>query len=251
VPGTEWEAAALGQLGAVAADRGDLVKAEAYYREALAIFAKVSSGEYADNLAKLASVLQRENKIDSAIATYADALKAMANRTSHLGGAPEARSGFRATRLTYYKDYIGLLVANNDIPHAFEVLEESRAQTLLEMLEESGVDVRKGVDPDLLQQERALREALEAKATRKLGLLGNKDAESQVAAFDREINDLHEQYQQVVGLIRESGTEYANLIHPQPLNASRVQKDLLTPDTLLLEYMLGKERSYLFAITTD
>src|SRR4030095_6829154 len=41
---------------------------------------------------------------------------------------------------------------------------------------------------------------------------------------------------------------YAELKYPQPLSLSEIQR-LLDPDTLLLEYALGEERSYLWAVT--
>src|SRR5262249_20886461 len=42
---------------------------------------------------------------------------------------------------------------------------------------------------------------------------------------------------------------YAALTQPQVLSAKDVQEQLLDADTLLLEYSLGQERSYVFAVT--
>jgi CHAT domain-containing protein len=51
--------------------------------------------------------------------------------------------------------------------------------------------------------------------------------------------------------IRVKSPAYAALTQPQPLNAQQIQQQLLDADSLLLEYSLGEERSYLFALTPD
>ena len=51
--------------------------------------------------------------------------------------------------------------------------------------------------------------------------------------------------------IRATSPAYAALTQPQPLTAKEVQTQLLDPGTLLLEYSLGEERSYVFAVTPD
>jgi CHAT domain-containing protein len=48
--------------------------------------------------------------------------------------------------------------------------------------------------------------------------------------------------------IRERNPGYASLIEPRPLGTAEIQA-LLDPDTLLLSYTLGKERSYLWVVT--
>ncbi|MFM6399395.1 CHAT domain-containing protein, partial [Planktothrix sp.] len=44
---------------------------------------------------------------------------------------------------------------------------------------------------------------------------------------------------------------YANLKYPQPLTLQQIQEKVLDDDTLLLEYSLGEERSYLWAVTKN
>lgn len=63
----------------------------------------------------------------------------------------------------------------------------------------------------------------------------------------REISSLEDEYQQVQATIRQSSPQYAALTQPQPLGLKEIQQQL-DADTLLLEYSLGKERSYLWAV---
>ena len=46
--------------------------------------------------------------------------------------------------------------------------------------------------------------------------------------------------------IRASSPRYADLTQPQPLGLAKIQQQVLDPDTLLLEYALGDNASYLF-----
>src|SRR5262249_13810007 len=46
-----------------------------------------------------------------------------------------------------------------------------------------------------------------------------------------------------------SSLRYAALTQPLPLKLKEIQRQTLDDDTLLLEYALGKERSYLWAVT--
>src|SRR5262249_10796333 len=41
---------------------------------------------------------------------------------------------------------------------------------------------------------------------------------------------------------------YASFVQPRPLSAEEIARQVLDPDTLLLEYSLGERRSYLWAL---
>src|SRR5262249_8988865 len=89
------------------------------------------------------------------------------------------------------------------------------------------------------------------KASAQTKLLSGKRTETQVAAIAREIEELTGQYQQVEAQIRASNPRYAALNQPQPLTLAEIQRQVLDPDTLLLEYALGPERSYLWAVAQN
>ncbi len=248
-----YTADALHSLGDVLLERGDLAKAEDYYRRALAIREKLAprSMSHAETLAALAGVARRIQKVESAAKLYEQALDALEGQTARLGGANDVRAAFRATHAAYYKEYIDLLMLQKQPELAFQVLERSRARSLLEMLAEAHIDVHKGVDTGLLEQERSLRGEIAAKINRRINLLADKHTEDQAAAVTKEIEDLVSRYQEAEGQIRIGSPGYAALTQPQPLSAKQVQEQLLDNDTLLLEYSLGEERSYVFALTPN
>ncbi|MGB9180858.1 MAG: CHAT domain-containing protein, partial [Pyrinomonadaceae bacterium] len=89
------------------------------------------------------------------------------------------------------------------------------------------------------------------KAAYQTRLLSGAHNTEQAAAIAKEIEDLTTEYEQVQAQIRLKSPRYAALTQPQPLSLKEIQTKVLDRDTLLLEYALGKERSYLWAVTTD
>jgi CHAT domain-containing protein/tetratricopeptide (TPR) repeat protein len=246
-------ATTLAELGDLALYRDDLPKAEELHRRALAIREKLAprSTIHAETLAALASVARRKGQPEAAASLYEQALNALEGQTARMGGGEDVRTGFRAKHADYYHEYIDLLIEQKQPALAFQVLERSRARTLLETLAAGHIDIRKGVDPGLLERERSLQATIKAKSSLRMELLTGKHTDEQVATSDDEIKELLSQYQEVEGRIRTSSPSYAALTQPQPLNAKQVQEQLLDGDTLLLEYSLGEDRSYLFALTAS
>jgi CHAT domain-containing protein/Tfp pilus assembly protein PilF len=250
-PGSLDMASDLNNLGEVASDRGNLAEGEEYYRQALEIRKKLApqTTDYAESLAALAGILRDKQQADEAVRLYAEAIDVLENQLARLGGSSDIRAGFRAKHADYYSAYADLLLTQKQPELAFQVLERSRARTLLETLTETHVDIRQGADPSLLERERTLQITLAAKSNRKISLLGSEHTDEQVAAFNKEIGELLSQYQEVEGQVRISSPGYAALTQPQPLSAKEVQRQLLDADTVLLEYALGEKRSFVFVLT--
>jgi CHAT domain-containing protein/Tfp pilus assembly protein PilF len=240
-------------LADMAQDQNQLAKAGEYYQRALAILRRLApeSKEYAETLASLASVKRRKGQTDSAAQLFEQALNAFESQIAHLGGAEETRVNFRASHANYLNHYIDLLTLENKPDVAFHVAERWRARSLVEMLAGARIDIRRGVDSDLRDRERLLQESLRAKSDRRIKLLSAEHIDAkQVAEVEREIADLHEQQDALEGRIRATSPVYAALTHPHPLTVSEAQQ-LLDDETVLLEYSLGEERSYVWAITRD
>jgi tetratricopeptide (TPR) repeat protein len=128
---------------------------------------------------------------------------------------------------------------------AFEASERARARSLLESLAESGIDLRTGVDVDLLKREQMAKKAFEDWAGR---LRQSEDAGEQ-KELAREYRDLEERYKQIQAEIRRRSPRFAALARPEPLSLGEIQRQVLDPETILLEYALGDERSYLWAVS--
>src|SRR5262249_38104465 len=70
----------------------------------------------------------------------------------------------------------------------------------------------------------------------------------QIEAVKRDLDSLIDESRQVEAEIRKTSPRYAELKYPQPLGLPEIQR-MLDSETLLLEYSLGEERSYLWAVT--
>lgn len=239
-------------LGNVVRKRGDLGEAEEYYGRSLAILENSSPGslDHANVLAALAGIKCQKQHPDEALRLYEQALNAFESQTARLGGSEDVRSSFRAKYANYYKDYIDLLIIQKKPERAFDVLEHLRARSLLETLAAAHVNIRTGADPVLLEKEHALQQSFSAKSNQRVELLGGKHTSEQLAALDKEVKDILEHDQDVEEQIRATSPAYAALTQPQPLSAREIQQQLLDANTILLEYSLGEDRSYVFAVTS-
>ena len=134
---------------------------------------------------------------------------------------------------------------------AFNASETARARTLLEQLTEASKEIRHGVEPALLESERSVGESIAKKAANQIKLLSGKHTEEEANAVAKELATLTADYEQIQARIRESSPQYAALVQPAPLKIDEIQQRVLDADTLLLQYSLGQETSYLWAVTPE
>jgi CHAT domain-containing protein/tetratricopeptide (TPR) repeat protein len=167
----------------------------------------------------------------------------------------DLRASYLAKIHEIYELYIDvLMLQNKQNPNkgfdarAFAISERARARSLLESLQEGQADIRQGVDDALLEKERALRETVNSKAERHMKLLAAKDSQ-QAEKVKSEIDALTIEYSRVRDQIRATSPQYAALIAPELFTLQQVQQQLLDQESILLEYSLGDERSYVWLVT--
>ena len=134
---------------------------------------------------------------------------------------------------------------------ALTASERARARVLLESLGESRAEIREGVDPRLLERERQIQAELNAKETARLRLLLSPSTPQLSREIENSVKDLTAQFEQLSTQIRQSSPHYAALHFPKPLSLAEIQKQVLDPDTLLLEYALGDQRSFVWLVSPD
>jgi CHAT domain-containing protein/tetratricopeptide (TPR) repeat protein len=221
----EWSAQALTEFRALG-DRND---------EAMALETVARAENSRGNFTEARRHMEEALRVTEAVRVGAD--------------SEQLRASFFATQQEAYRFYIHLLMRTGVEALALEASERSRARSLLEMLAGSGAEIRQGVDPQLLERQRDMASLLNAKGARLLPLLGTSNP--QRAELTGEIHSLESEYQDVQAAIRRSSPRYAALTQPSVLTATQIQTDLLDRDTLLLEYSLGEERSYLWVAGKD
>jgi CHAT domain-containing protein/predicted negative regulator of RcsB-dependent stress response len=258
------EAATLNNIGFVYSSLGDKQQALKFYNLALPLMKEVGdkSGE-ATTLYNLAYLERSRGNLQASRTKVEAAIKIIEELRTKID-SKELRTSYFATKQDVYKFYIDLLMelhkkspSQGYAAIALHYSERSRARSLIELLNEANAKIIKGANPELLAQERSLLQQIDAKSSQRRDLensANNKDPKTQefIQQLTTEISNLLSQYQEVQAKIRATNPEYAKLTNPDPdkdiLKLPEIQQQL-DKDTLLLQYSLGKEHSYLWAVT--
>ena len=253
----QMQAAVLNNIGRAYYLLADPAKAFDYYNQALVLFRAIEDrNNAARSLQGLARVEKRRGNLVQARKEIEEAL-ALIETVRARSGSQQLRASYIASMENAYELYIDVLMKLHEQDPkaeyeaaALQASERGRARSLLELLNEARVDIRQGVGADLVLKERELSQALNAKAQRQIQLTARKGNPEEIKRLNREISELENEFQQVQAAIRKNSPQYAALTQPQPLDSKEIQQ-LLDPETVLLEYSLGDERSYLWTVTQN
>jgi CHAT domain-containing protein/uncharacterized protein HemY len=176
--------------------------------------------------------------------------------TRTLVASRELRTSFFASVAEIYEFYVDLLMEmhrrdpRQDLAtKALEVNERARARTLLEALQEANVDLYEGLDANVRENELLLRQQLREQIDHALRST-DRGLKEDAALWD-DIDALVFKYDTLQASIRSKDHRYAVLAPAKTLSVKDMQRQVLDEDTALLEYSLGAERSYVWAITRD
>jgi len=246
------ESSTFNNIGLAYNNLGEKQKALNYYEQALPLKLQVGDrdGE-AITLYNIASLKRDQGKLRESLTFIEKSLEIIEDIRTKIV-AQNLRTSYFATVQNYYQFYIDLLMElhkqNPDEGYdrkALSVSERSRARSLLDILAESGADIKTGVDPKLLAQEKQLLQKLNTlDQARQLNTPGYNLDE-----LKQQIETLGNELQQLEVKIKQSSPRYGNLKYPEPLTASEIQQQAIDKDTILLQYSLGKDRSYLWLVT--
>lgn len=250
-----WEARTLNSIGRLHEAAGDKAKALRYYARALPLSVAVADRrEQVSTLYDMARAERDRGDADAALAHISSAVGLIESLRLKVSGE-QLRTSYFASVNQHYELYVDLLMqAHKRRPGAgfaaaaFQANERARARSLLERLSRRGPGLDRDQDHDLLARERALWQQLDFKFESHTRLLNGPHTESEAAAGAGEIRALADAYQEVLDRIKQRSPVYASLTQTQLLDAEGIRAGV-REDTILLEYALGEERSYLWAVT--
>lgn len=173
-------------------------------------------------------------------------------------GRQELRASYLASVQKYFELRVDVLTRLHKLDQskdyaaaALQTSERARARTLLETLAEAGVDIRQDVAPEILERERTIQQQLGAKAAEQASLFVTNSSKDRLAEIGKQIEEITTRYEEIEGEIRAASPRYAALMQPRPVSLTEIRQEVIDHQTVLLEYYLGDERSYLWAVTPD
>ena len=267
---------------------GDIALRQSRYKDAIKLYNDAANGAREDKRPDLMWPAQRgigraywlmaaqekdsknaAKSKENAIASYREALKTIEMLRQGSLRADESRTTFLATTKDVFDEASSALAemalssasstgaplegqALNYAAESFKIAEQGRARSLLDLLSETGASITEGVPAELLKrkQENLERQQEIAQQLTGVSLTGEAPTQS-VEKLEEELEQLATEYDSLENQIRTASPRYAALTATQPLTLAEVQQQVLDDKTALLEYSLGKDQSYLWAITQN
>ncbi|HEX7331247.1 MAG TPA: CHAT domain-containing protein [Pyrinomonadaceae bacterium] len=135
---------------------------------------------------------------------------------------------------------------------AFQASELARARSLAALLRDTQTEIVTGIDPQLAEQERTLRQAIRSKAEETITLLAGDYNKDRLNELETSLTRLRQQHKQVVQKLQKQNPRYDQIKETTNYSVKQIQELIIEDDqTMLLEYFLGRNASYLWAITLN
>lgn len=205
---------------------------------------------------------------ESALGSYREALRTIEALRSGSLRADESRTTFLATTKDVFDEAgsafteMALLSApagaNEPLTgkaleyaaEAFRVSEQARARSLLDLLSETNAAVTEGVPAELLKQKQENLDKQQDIADQLTGIVTpGEEQKKKPSELEAELEKLQVEFDQIENQIRTASPRYAALTSGQPLTLAEVQQKVLDDQTILLEYILGSDASYLWTVS--
>jgi len=244
-------------LGGFLLEIGQKEQAAETFRRALALSEQAAdTGTIIDTFCNVARAEQSLGHLDEAIDLINRSLKKIEALRAEVGSADLRASYFSGVRKNY-EVAVDILTelervrsGNGFAADALVMAEQSRARALLDLIRESGADLRRDAPKELIDREKELGGLIQRQAEYKYQLtLDGKDT-SEIAETEKQIVQLKSEYQYVQARIREQDPRALSLSRFEPLSLDDIQKEL-RQDDVLLEISLGDERSHLWMVTPN
>lgn len=250
------QAASLNAEGQALHRLGKSEEALAALHEALAIRRRIYEQVGEANVLHALAVVERDRGHLAAAREHVEAAVDLEERVRARITSPSLRASFIAFEQDKYDLLVDVLqqqhLTDRGAAHhvaALEANERTRARVLLESALDARIDLRQGIAPALLDRERTLQNQLnDASAQLSRALSAETQAAQSKTAADR-IDQLTRDYEQLQAEIRRQSPRYAAITQPRPLSAREIQHAVVDDDTVLLEFALGEDRSWMWAVT--
>jgi CHAT domain-containing protein len=244
---------ALVQVGRIRIDSGEHGTAADQLQQALSLFRSIhlQEGE-ADALNALALAAHGSGRDTDAVKYGEAALDRIENLRVRVS-APELRALYTAAQRGFYETQIDILMSgrrsNDDLLAALSVSERGRARMLLDLLAAASIDSDDALDETLVQRRTKLYEDLAARSYQRDRLLANPiDSAATQGRLDGLLDEMTTLENELTLL--ETQARQNRVLDSSLLTGQEIQESI-APDTVLLQYELGRNRSFVWVVTHD
>jgi CHAT domain-containing protein/tetratricopeptide (TPR) repeat protein len=248
----------LNRLGRITERTKGVGAALDFYSEALKLNRQV--GDLFGESATLLQIAQAEKSRNRPVEARASAEAALRidEKIRDQVAVSDLRASYFAVVNQHFDFYIELLMeqggaaSESNVSKALEISERKRARTLLdEVAAKRSRGEAAGGAGNLLERERKLKAERDAKRDEYAKLRRDRQSSSNANLVANELLRLSQEYDQVRAVVASQLDQGTQSSAPLSLTAREIQGVTDDADTLLLEYSLGDERSYLWAVTRD
>jgi CHAT domain-containing protein/uncharacterized protein HemY len=256
--GARMEAARTRALiGQVYQQQGKIEKARECYHKALEAFRALSDRiNQSATLYALGRLALTQNDLNAGEKYLQQSIE-VTEEMRRVSTSRDLTAAFSASVHDRYESYIDCLMRKHQThleqgldERAFETSELSRGRSLAELLRATQTNAASGLDPELAERERSLRQSLRVKEDYRVTLLARTTRKDELNALDSEISRLEAELKQVNETIKTRYPSYNAIVRPGAWTLRQIQEQVIADDeTVLLEYSLGAQKSYVWAVT--
>ena len=229
------------------------------YNQSLALSEKIGDTALRiDTLYNIALAHQSLGDYDAALATTEHSIKILEDFRAVVG-SPDLRALYFSGVRNHYDLCRDILMQLDErrpnqgfAGRAFLMSEKSRSRSLLDRIRESQARLREGAAADLLRRESELGDLIRALANYEMELtFAAKKDPTEREAVSRRLAQLRSDYQEIEVKLRAQNAKQMRLESFEITDVKQIQEVLRPGNELLLQYALGNQQSYLWAITSD
>lgn len=249
-------------VGSVLERQGQLARARRNYLKALEIAERISDPVSAATIYHALGRIEMKSGNEQEAEAYLLHSIEVTEKLNRISTSRDLHTAFYGSVHDRYQTYIEFLMikartspgSGFDV-RAFETSESARARSLAEFFRATQVSLAPGIDHDLAEKEKTLRQIVEQKSEYRSKLLSQKEtprSKEELGLVNADLSRLETEYKELIATINDRYPAYQQITHPSAWSLRRIQDEVIQNDqTLLLEYSLGLEKSYAWAVTRN
>lgn len=188
------------------------------------------------------------NRLADAQQSFSEAVSIIESLRTQTAGGVEERQRYFEDGMRAHQGLLSVLVQQNQPQQALMFAERAKARALLDMLQQGRVRVDKTMTPKEQEEEQRLKTQL-TQFNKQLARLTSSEP-ARVAEVETQLEKARLDYEAFQNVLYTAHPELKTQRGEAPIiNAQELAQLLPDPSSVLLEYVVTDEKTYLFAIT--